>query len=137
MSNNKTNLKSMTTNLSHQNLSNISTNANNTKLPNQIIKKLKTTNSISNPAKQKLHGHQTCEILADQNSNSNSDESSETSSADSAGDQRMDAAESLLSIANTPTTEFKAFLASNSNHVVAQPIMPKQTGKNFEIVMFW
>jgi len=80
----------------------------------------------------KHHSQGSCEILADQNSNSNSDVSSESTES-SSGDQRtMDAADTLLSIANTPTTEYKAFLAASSQFSTSNvPVLQK---KDFEIV---
>lgn len=129
MSNSKTNVKSMT--------SNIPSNKTIITNHNQLLaKRLTSINTQSpKPSNGETAKHQSCEILADQNSNSNSDESSETSSADSSGDQRMDAAESLLSIANTPTTEFKAFVPSNNTNSVSPILPPKQIGNNLEIVI--
>lgn len=132
MSNNKTDLKSMTSNsIPSNNKNNISTNTTNNN--NQLIVGNKRLNSISTTQPQ-LNSKHGCEILADQNSNSNSDESSETSSADSSGDQRMDAAESLLSIANTPTTEFKAFGPTSNTNSVSPILTSKQIGNNLETV---
>jgi hypothetical protein len=70
-----------------------------------------------------MHAH--CDLLADQNSNSNSNCCSIN------GDQRtMDAADTLVSLANTPSTEFKPFI-SNS------PQSPKLKNNNIEIVNYF
>lgn len=101
----------------------------------QLASVKKNSTNINPKSKDAINLNiQNCEILVDQYSNSNSDESSESSSAESGGDQRtMDAADTLLSIANTPTTEFKAFLTNcdTTNRLPAN-------GKNensFEIVI--
>ncbi len=96
-----------------------------------VHKNLKKQLSIL-PKSSHLHSQGSCEILADQNSNSNSDESSESIESGS-GDQRtMDAADTLLSIANTPTAEFKAFLVASS--IISTSNMLSCEKKNFEIV---
>ena len=125
----------------HRIMTNNDLEALNDKIPPLQISNSIVVNKKFNKQSSKLHSQGSCEILADQNSNSNSDESSESttesssSSSSSSGDQRtMDAADTLLSIANTPTTEFKAFLAvadSANNMVLCEE---KNNNKNFEIV---
>lgn len=101
--------------------------------PNDLNNKLKNNISLINTIKNSKKLHKNCEILADQNSNSNSSNNeSEGSNADSTGDQRtMDAADTLLSIANTPTTEFKAFAAASSSSTA----LPTTSNERFEIVI--
>ena len=105
---------------------------------NNTNDKLKTNNILINTIKntKKIH-HQNCEILADQNSNSNSSNNeSEESNADSTGDQRtMDAADTLLSIANTPTTEFKSFAVSTPSTSLGNT-SPGPSKEKFEIVNY-
>jgi hypothetical protein len=81
---------------------------------NEILKELTSINLFTES-----------EILADQNSNSNSSINNSSHSENSSlntvniGDQRtMDAADTLVSLANTPTTEFKSLfnnLPPNNN----------------------
>jgi hypothetical protein len=112
-------------------LNNKSTHLQLTNSQKAVQTKLKNQLSIL-PSSSHLHSQGSCEILADQNSNSNSDESSESIESGS-GDQRtMDAADTLLSIANTPTTEFKPFLVTSSN--ISTSNMLSCEKKNFEIV---
>ena len=92
---------------------------------NSIIKKTNlTNNSIYNRSQGDIL------LLADQNSNSNSSigSSSENSAGGNVvggcdiGDQRtMDAADTLVSLANTPTTEFKSFASASLTNSPKSP----------------
>ena len=91
---------------------------------NSIIKKNQTNSSIYNRSQGDIL------LLADQNSNSNSSigSSSENSTGGNVaagcdiGDQRtMDAADTLVSLANTPTVEFKSFASGSLTNSPKSP----------------